>query len=95
MERKVVDCDRCGAPDSVEQGRFKVPVHRGLDAAGSNSTDFQDIDLCPGCMAAELKAIIKEMSFEQGKAFVDRVLSSTAHPNRKTGKGLTGWRSLQ
>ena len=94
MERKVVDCDRCGAPNSVEQGRFQVAVDRGLDAAGSNETDYRNVDLCESCMAAELKAIVKKMTLEEGKDFFDRVMSSTAHPNRQTGQGLRGWRNL-
>ncbi len=89
MERKVVDCDRCGAPDSVEQGRFDVAVDRGLDAAGSNETDYRKVDLCPGCMAVELKAIIKKMSLEEGRAFFDRVMSSSTHPNRQVRRSAS------
>lgn len=76
MERKVVDCDRCQTPESVRpEGRLQVPVHRGLDAAGSNETDYQRVDLCPSCLAAELKEFIKPLGYDEGKEWTKKVLS--------------------
>jgi hypothetical protein len=95
MERKVVDCDRCGAPDSVlSSGEFHVAVHRGLDGAGSNSTDFERADLCPDCQAAELREFLKELGYPEGKGWVKRVKSLSANMARSPSAGLRGWRGL-
>ena len=71
MERTVVDCDRCKKPNSVlPSGRLNVATHRGLDAAGSNSTDYTRVDLCPDCVAARLRTFLDTLGYDEGRAWV-------------------------
>lgn len=73
-QRTVIDCDKCKKPNSVlESGRLQVAVHRGLDAAGSNDTHYEQIDLCPNCQSRELERFLGCLNYEEGKKWVTRV----------------------
>jgi hypothetical protein len=67
--RNVIDCDLCGAKESVipRVGEFSVAVDRYTDAAGSMDTNYENVDMCPTCTAKALKAFLSKLSYDDAE----------------------------
>lgn len=79
-DRTIRDCDRCGRKGIPREGR----VFTGRD--GDNP-----VDLCPGCAATLLSAMLARDGAAGVSSFIAAVVSHPKEPSRRTkGEGRPG-----
>lgn len=60
-KRLVHDCDRCGAKEIGEDGSLSIHVgYSPCPAGGPSEQGYEQLDLCPKCMAALLKRLVAD-----------------------------------
>lgn len=67
-DRRVYDCDRCGARDVGEAGRLYLVVGRvTCPAGGPSEDDIEILDVCQMCAAVLLCELAKERAIDGAK----------------------------
>ena len=78
----VVTCDRCKKEDVPGTQSIRVEVGSQTDAAGGSSEAvYQEIDLCPTCLAIALKRYLKDLLNSQRRAWLHNLnlMSTTSY----------------
>lgn len=72
MKREAIDCDRCGKQNIPYTERVSVAIDYQV---GYNCTEirYTEVDLCLDCWAKEGELLLKDLSPEEGRKWIERV----------------------
>jgi ssDNA-binding Zn-finger/Zn-ribbon topoisomerase 1 len=64
MEKKIIECDRCGKSGAQE---YYAHVDRVSDAAGGMENVHERVDLCPKCTCLALRELLGRLDYRQAR----------------------------
>lgn len=77
MKQTIILCDKCGATPAIP---ILVPVGRQPSGAGDSETMFASFDLCHGCAAEAVKALLDDIQkFTDRAARIDKLVGKAVN----------------